>query len=208
MTGAPVTVPQVVVFDLGKVLVDFDYAILVRALALQSRLSAEALNQFINQSPLLLDYEAGRMTTPEFFAAVQSGTGYTGSLEELGRLYGTIFSPIAPMIALHARLRAQGVPTFIFSNTNALAMEQIRADFPFLSQFDGHIYSFEHGAMKPEAHLYEVVERITGRAGDAIAYLDDRPENIAAGSARGWRAILHADPAHSIAALREMGLPV
>jgi hypothetical protein len=29
-------------------------------------------------------------------------------------------------------------------------------------------------------------------------YIDDRLENIQAGAARGWRALLHADPAVTI----------
>jgi HAD superfamily hydrolase (TIGR01509 family) len=48
--------------------------------------------------------------------------------------------------------------------------------------------------MKPEAKIYEVLEKLAGRRGADIVYLDDRPENVAAGVARGWRTVLHETP--------------
>ena len=105
------------------------------------------------------------------------------------------------MIELHAELRRRGVPTYIFSNTNDLAIEHIRRNFPFFKNFDGYIFSCEIGAMKPDAKIYEALEKLAGRRGADIVYLDDRPENAAAGTARGWRAILHETPERSRAAV-------
>ena len=62
--------------------------------------------------------------------------------------------------------------------------------------------------MKPLSALYEVVERQTGRRGAEILYLDDRIENVAAGTARGWQAIIHETPDKSLAAVRAAGLDV
>jgi FMN phosphatase YigB (HAD superfamily) len=48
--------------------------------------------------------------------------------------------------------------------------------------------------MKPDAGIYEAVERLSGFSGADLLYLDDRSENIAAGASRGWRAWIHEDP--------------
>ena len=112
------------------------------------------------------------------------------------------------MIALHAALRARRVPTYIFSNTNDIAVGHIRERFPFFSNFDGYILSYKHGAMKPTAKIYEIVEGLTGQKGPAIVYLDDRAENVAGGLARGWQTILHETPEKTIPTLRQLGLPV
>jgi hypothetical protein len=50
------------------------------------------------------------------------------------------------------------------------------------------------------------MEKLTGRRGGDLVYLDDRVENIAAGAARGWRAILHESPETTRAALMASGL--
>ncbi len=60
--------------------------------------------------------------------------------------------------------------------------------------------------MKPDPRLYEVVERQSGRSGAEILYFDDRPENVAAGAARGWQAILHKSSEESLAAVEKLGL--
>ncbi|MBI3415447.1 MAG: HAD family phosphatase [Verrucomicrobia bacterium] len=198
--------PKVVVFDLGKVLLDFDYTITARKIFARCRVPAHDIVKLINQSPLLLRYESGALTTEEFFAEIKSAAGFSGDLDEFSELFGNIFSPIEPMIELHATLRGRSIPTFIFSNTNELAVRDIRARFPFFQNFDGYVFSYEHGSMKPEAKLYQAVERVTGRRESEILYLDDRPENVAAGVARGWRAVLHETPDQSKAEVSQAGL--
>lgn len=198
--------PDVVVFDLGKVLVDFDYGLAAGRIAARSSKAAADVRRFIDQSPLLFRYETGLMTRAEFYREVCDATGFPGSIDEFAAFFGDIFSAMPEMIDLHARLRAAGVPTFIFSNTNDLAIAHIRANFPFFAEFDGYVLSYEHGAMKPQAKLYEVVERMTGRKGDGILYLDDRPENVAAGVARGWQVIEHSHGPTSIARVVDLGL--
>jgi HAD superfamily hydrolase (TIGR01509 family) len=200
--------PAVVVFDLGKVLVDFDYSIAARRLGPRARLPAPELQHLLCQSPLLCQYETGAVTTAQFHRAVRDAAGLGMGLEEFAACFADIFSEIQPMIDTHAALRARGVPTWVFSNTNEIAALHIRRRFPFYSRFDGYVLSYEQGAMKPDGRIYEVVERQTGRKGAGIFYLDDRAENVAAGLARGWRAVLHESPEKSRRALAEAGLPV
>jgi HAD superfamily hydrolase (TIGR01509 family) len=133
-------------------------------------------------------------------------SGFCGNLEEFGTYFSDIFVPIAPMVSLQNELRARGIPTYIFSNTNDLAISHIRRRFPFFSNFEDYILSYEHGAMKPDARLYEVVEKRSRRRGSEILYLDDRAENIAAGATRGWQVILQESPDTTRAAIKRLGL--
>ena len=199
--------PEIVVFDLGKVLVDFDYSIASRRIAQRGTIAPQAVQDFIDHSPLLQRYETGLIDQQQFFDEVRRITGFQGDIEEFGRFFADIFTEIPEMTAFHRRLREARVPTFIFSNTNDLAIGHIRRNFPFFEHFDAHVLSYEHRAMKPQPQLYEVVERVTGRQGDQILYLDDRIENAEAGRARGWRVIHHQQPAESIRASEAMGLP-
>ena len=198
--------PEAVVFDLGKVLVDFDYSIAGRRIAAQSRLSAPEVQNYLDHSPLLYRYETGLMTRQEFFETVRDHTGFRGSLQEFGSFFADIFTEMPEMTALQAALRRKGVPTYIFSNTNDLAIEHIRRAFPFFANFDGYILSYEVGAMKPAAKIYEALEAMTGKRGTQLVYLDDRQENIEAGAARGWQTILQTEPAKSRAAIERLGL--
>jgi HAD superfamily hydrolase (TIGR01509 family) len=199
----------VFIFDLGKVLVDFDYTIAARKIAARSAKAPADLHAFLGSSPLLVEYESGRLTRQKFFEAVRDAIGYQGEAEEFGGYFADIFSEIPGMIALHAELRRRGFKTYIFSNTNDLAIEHVQRRFPFFANFDGYIFSCEVGAMKPLPAIYEAMEIMCGRRGADLIYLDDRAENIAAGAARDWRTIQHESTDATRKALEAFGvLPV
>jgi glucose-1-phosphatase len=197
---------KAVVFDLGKVLVDFDYSIAARNIAARSKMGAREIMEYFSLDPLLYRYETGLMTTLQFYDQVRAVTGFNGTMEEFAGFFGDIFTPISPMVALHAGLREQGLPTFIFSNTNELAVDHIRRNYPFFAHFDGYALSYEQKSMKPDVKIYEAVERITGRRGGEILYVDDRPENIEVGVSRGWRTVLQETPDNTVRAVKDAGL--
>lgn len=198
--------PKVVVFDLGKVLLDFDYRVAAEGLANRSDASRFQIQEFIDQSPLLNLYEKGKITREGFFDEIQRMSGYRGSLRDFSALFSDVFTPIEPMIQLKERLTAARIPTCLFSNTNDLAIEHIQAAYPFYKEFDGYVLSYELGFMKPEKELYEAVETITEFSGSEILYIDDREENIVASASRGWNALLHTSSQASIQWLEQQGL--
>ena len=198
--------PDIVVFDLGKVLVDFDYSIAARKIAAGGNLPDTELKSFLDHSPLLFRYETGLMSRREFYDEVRKASGFTGTIEEFGSFFADIFWEMPAMIEMQAMLRKRGIPTYIFSNTNDLAIEHVRRNFPFFNNFDGYILSYEIGAMKPHAKIYECLEQLSGKRSAEIVYLDDRIENIAAGANRGWQVVLQETPEKSRAAIQRLGL--
>ena len=197
---------SVLVFDLGKVLVDFDYSIAAKRITPLCTSPVDSVKFFSQHAALLTSYEMGLLTTEEFYNAIKSVSGFSGTQAEFNAFFADIFTPIQPMIDLLVELKKTRLATYIFSNTNDLAIDHIRRRFPFFSDFDGYVLSYEHGAMKPSAKLYEIVERASGRRGGEIVYIDDRPENVQAGTARGWRGILHETPSGTREALQKLGL--
>ena len=199
-------ISPVFIFDLGKVLVDFDYTVAARKVAVRSAKSPADLHAFLGSSPLLVQYESGQLTRQAFYEAVSGAIGFRGDLAEFGGYFADIFTEMPGTIALHAELRRRGFKTYIFSNTNDLAIEHVRRSFPFFADFDGYIFSFQVGGLKPQPEIYAAMEKMTGRSGADLIYIDDRPENIAAGAARGWRAIWHETPARTRQALVDLGV--
>ena len=202
------SVPSVVAFDLGKVLLDFDYDIAARKISSRGSVTPPQARQVMELSPLVSRFESGLITDEQFALQVCSACGFSGTLNDFYAAFADIFWEIKPMTALQAALRAKGVPTYIFSNTNGIAINHIRRRFPFFAHFDGYVLSYQLGATKPDPKIYAALERLAGRTGEAILYLDDRAENVQAGLDRGWRAFLHETPEKTIPLLRQMGLPI
>jgi FMN phosphatase YigB (HAD superfamily) len=96
-------------------------------------------------------------------------------------------------------LHGAGVETSCLSNTNHahwarlvhLDGEAPRAgdpEYPTVHRLRGHFASHLLGLAKPDPAIYGAFEQATGRTGSSILFFDDRPENVAAARARGWRA--------------------
>jgi putative hydrolase of the HAD superfamily len=198
--------PRAVVFDLGKVLLDFDYARVARNMRRYCGLSEEDLVRLLNQSQLLHRYETGLLTSEAFFQEVKRASKFCHGFEQFEPLFADIFTPVDEMIQLHDLLRSRNIPTYIFSNTNEIAVRHIRRAYPFFNRFTDYIFSFEHRSMKPDPRIYEVVEEKSSLRGPDLLYIDDRAENVAHGRERGWQTIHHSAPEPTIKKVRELGL--
>ncbi len=195
---------RAVVFDLGKVLVDFDYGIAVRKLAGNSAASVEEVGLAIDQSPLLFRYEAGQMSTQEFFDEARRLIGFRGDFPEFAAAFADIFSELPEMIALQAELSGRSLPTFILSNTNEIAVRHIRRHFPFFANFTGYVLSYEQRTLKPHRKIYELTEQQIGARGREILFIDDRAENVEGASQLGWQTICHRSAEESVGQIRAL----
>jgi HAD superfamily hydrolase (TIGR01509 family) len=198
--------PSAVVFDLGRVLLDFDYGIAATHLAPHAAVSIEDIMQLLLGTPLLHRYECGELGTAQFFEALREATGFKAGFSQFALAFTQIFTPIPAMIQLHSRIRATGVSTVLLSNTNELQFHHIQKHHPFVADFEHHVLSFEHHAMKPDSALYRVVESLTGRTGPEIVFLDDRADNVEAARNLGWRSFVHRNPEDSARHFIELGL--
>jgi len=197
--------PKAVIFDLGKVLLDFDYEKLARDMQRHCAISAEELlSSALCVSGLQQRYESGLLSSQAFFEEVKRISGFRLGYKEFEPIFADIFNPIPEMIDLQGRLQARGIPTYIFSNTNEIAIKHIRQAYPFFSNFTGYIYSYEHRSMKPDSRIYEAVEKMTKADRADLLYIDDRLENIKQGRERGWQVIHHVAPEQTISRVEQM----
>jgi len=197
---------EAVVFDLGGVLIDVQYARAIERLRARCSADADILQQTLGSASMLQRFECGKLTPREFHAAFCDVGCLDIGFEEFCAVYCDIFEPVPQMIEAHRQVRACGAATYLFSNTSELHLTHIRRHYPFVSQFDGYFLSYELGVMKPDERAYAAMEKILRRSVNALLYIDDRVENVAAGARRGWRALHHTDASATIARLRSFGL--
>ncbi len=87
-------------------------------------------------------------------------------------------------------LRSRGLRVGCLSNTNDRHWRTLlgHPSYAALARLDHRFASHELRAMKPDERAYRRVEARTGLGGRQILFFDDRPENVAAARAVGWRA--------------------
>jgi 2-haloacid dehalogenase len=97
-------------------------------------------------------------------------------------------------VAILRELRATGVPVFALSNFGRGTFAMAAPVYPFLTEFDRPYISGHMGVIKPDAEIYRRVEEDCGVPADRLLFTDDRADNIATASARGWQTHLFDGP--------------
>jgi HAD superfamily hydrolase (TIGR01509 family) len=169
-------------FDIGNVLVTFDFAKAMRRLALESPHSPDEVESRLR--PLIMSMEDGQLTSADFVDQGRAVTEFGGSEESFVAAYCEIFEENAPMIALVERL-AHRLPLYLLSNTSGLHLDYLRAAYPVFSHFRGGAFSHVSRSSKPDDRIYLDLIALSGCTPAETLYLDDAPANTAAGAAHG-----------------------
>ena len=178
-----------VCFDLGKVLLHFDWQLMLDRVAKQSPLPQAKIAELLKNDPQVLIYEAGGITSARFFSHLKKLLQYKGTAKELRASFVEIFTPLPEHIAL-AGLLAPHYPLAIISNTNEAHIVHAEATYSFFSLFTARIYSHEVKAMKPDAAIYKkALDTLGGIDPLETLFIDDLEANILGAVKLGWQTI-------------------
>ena len=194
---------EVVLFDLGGVLIDFGGVDAMRELAGIDDVD-EVWRRWL-ACEWVRAFERGHCSADEFAAGVVAdwdlaidGPAY------LAAFSGWIGDALPGAAELVADVRAVA-RVGCLSNTNAVHWVHW-ARWPFLHDLDFRFLSFELGLVKPDRDLFEhVAEQLPVDAAYAL-FLDDNLVNVEAAVAAGFQAAHVRGPAEARAALSERGV--
>jgi glucose-1-phosphatase len=183
-----------VIFDLGKVLVPFDWGIAVRRLAGQFPERLGKANQHDPQTLFLLIgdlvdlLEIGVINFREFYGLVVSRTGLNLCEEVFRKTWCEIFTLDANVVGLGRKL-AERYDVWLASNTNEAHYNYIVDKFPEILFFKKAALSYELGAKKPETIYFEKAIELFGIKPEQAVFIDDLEENVMAARRIGIQAI-------------------
>lgn len=195
-------------FDIGNVLVRFDFARAARIVAPLSDV-ADADEALQRIDSVKFGYEDGQVSRAEFLRKAFDALGYRGSEAQFVAAWQAIFTENEPMIALVRALHGK-FPLFLLSNTNDMHVEGLFRDFPVFAHFTGATYSHEAKASKPHHPIYEIACRTHGLDPGATFFIDDLAANIATARELGFHAHHYHHERHGelLSALRAGGVEI
>lgn len=191
-----------VLFDLGKVLVEFDFEDIVRNFGRVVGMAPEEIHD-IPLTHLKTDFELGHITPAHFRDSISMALNYDLSEEEFVPLWSDIFTANEPMFEFLRQVRGTH-RTYLLSNTNPYHMEWILRQFPELTECDGMALSYELHLMKPDPAFYEAVIDMFELTPSRCLYIDDAPENSKAGHAAGFHTVLYGGAEETLAKIRPL----
>ena len=180
---------SVIVFDLGMVLLPFDYNIAVERLEkIEKGSGVNYLNHFKADYETHRQFERGDISEDEFLTKTM--TIFNGKLdrETFKKIYSEIFTLNKNVADLLPWLKKK-YQLVLLSNTNSIHQKYGWRDYEFLKYFDKLILSHEAGSVKPEEKIYKAVENFTQRTPREHIFIDDIKEYVEAAIKLGWDGI-------------------
>jgi putative hydrolase of the HAD superfamily len=178
-----------VIFDIGGVLIDFDFPRLAQALSERTGQDPDRLLPLFGRDAVH-DVETGRTGPETFFRETMSpvlpGLTYEGWIDA----WMDNYSVNEPGWALLQEARDQGRTVSLLSNLSPYNQVAIDRKWPhFFRATHRNLYSYDLGLHKPDPDIFRAASRRLGVDPSLCSFLDDLEENVTAARETGMQAL-------------------
>jgi len=197
---------KAVIFDLGKVIVPFDFKRGYQAMAKVCSYSAEDIPKRIGSTDLVTRFESGQVSPEDFVNELCGILDLQMEYARFCEIWSCIFLPETLIPERLFEGIRQRYRLLLLSNTNAIHFQMIRNNYPLLRHFDEYVLSYEVGAMKPSPRIYEQAIARAGCEPAECFFTDDIPEYVAGAKKAGIDAVQFESAAQIERELRKRGV--
>ncbi|PSJ18852.1 HAD-IA family hydrolase [Nitrosomonas supralitoralis] len=177
--------PRIFLFDIGRVLLDFDFeSSLIKLIPENIENPQELIRKVLKRKDAL---EIGLIDPARFASWALKILVSNASPEQFYQAWQQIFTVNESMWRCVRKLANNNHSLFLLSNISAIHCPWIFTTYPEFSCFRHKILSFEIGALKPELAIYKYAINTYRLNPISTIYIDDQPPNIAVGKAIGFQ---------------------
>ncbi len=197
---------RALLFDLGKVLLHFNFEPAFRRLSRASEFSPKEIEDYFVSSGLEVFFDGGKISSLQFYEQVKKALSHRLDYASFKRVWNEIFTPNKPVIRLVERL-ADRYRLVLISNTNAMHFDHIRSRYPVIRRFDRLILSYKEKMRKPDERIYRKAMRLCEASPEEIFYIDDRADLTEAADDLGFHTFTYRNnPAELRRAMKALGI--
>ena len=180
---------KTVIFDLGKVLIPFDFSRGYRAMEQHCGYPAAEIPKRIAATDLVHRFETGLVEPRDFVEQLSRMLDLRVTYEQFCEIWSSIFLPdtLVPE-SLLAGIRER-YRMLVLSNTNAIHFDMVRQNYPLLRHFHDLVLSYEVKAMKPSPAIYREAIARAGCRPEECFFTDDIPAYVEGARREGIDAV-------------------
>jgi len=181
-----------IIFDLGKVLVDYNFDVFYKAL--EYKPETETL---MESTIPVLEFESGRLTRNEFYFQLKDIYKFDYNIEEFEKIWCSVFTEVTELVDFAKELK-ENHNIYILSNTDELHFNSIWQQFPELHFFEDNLMlSYELDSVKPQKKIYERALKMFDLKPEDCLFIDDKQENIVSAEEMGISGVLFTNAAET-----------
>lgn len=175
---------QIILFDLGGVLVDLADPVTSIGLAM----TPDDFWSLWLSSPLVQQFEKGQLPVARFVAQFGAELGFNDA-EEFDHALRRWHLPMFAGAEQALQFLTESSTVALLSNTNEIHWQHVESQTDVFTRFSKVFLSYETGNAKPSpAAFRDVVQHFDCAPAD-IVFFDDNAGNVAAAKAEGLRAV-------------------
>jgi putative hydrolase of the HAD superfamily len=197
---------KAVIFDLGRVLVPFDFHRGYLRLEALCGIPAAEIPAHLAGNSLVTDFESGKIAPRDFAGRFCSHLNVDISYQQFCDIWSSIFlpDPLIPEAMLQGI--ARNYPLVLLSNTNAIHFEMLMETYPLMRHFHSYVLSYKVGALKPRPVIYQKAIEAAGCQPGECFFTDDIEAYVDAARAQGIDAVQFQSAAQIEAELHKRGV--
>lgn len=196
-------------FDLGGVVIDFDFERAFRFWAARASCEPAELGRRFSLDEPYEQHERGELHASDYFASLRRSLNIDLSDDELIEGWNDVYLGVKPGMLAMLTLASEQLPLYAFTNSNPTHQSEWSVRFAEeLSIFNRIFVSSELGLRKPDPEAFSEVANRTGFGVSEFLFFDDTPENIEGARIAGMHAVLVESSTDVREALLQLGLKV
>ena len=197
---------RTLIFDLGKVIIPFDFQRGYERMARLCGYAPEQIPERLRSTDLVHRFESGEVECSDFVRELCGILELDCGYDEFREIWGSIFLPetLIPDSLLEALRRRYRL--VLLSNTNQLHFEMVEAAYPILRHFHEKVLSYKVGAMKPSPKIYQAAVEAAQCRPEECFFTDDIPAYVEGARQHGMDAVQFRDCGQIQQELRARGV--
>jgi len=198
---------DIVIFDLGGVLIEWDPRHLYRKLFAGDEAAMEAFLATVCTHAWNRGQDAGRSFAEGARLLKAEHPGQAELIDAYGARFGEMMpGPIAGSVEILGELHRCSVPLYAISNFSAETWPIALERFQFLRRLRGIVISGAEGVIKPDPRIFELALTRFAIDPQRAVFIDDVAENVVAAAGLGLYGIHFTTPAALSRDLAALGL--
>jgi putative hydrolase of the HAD superfamily len=197
---------KAVIFDLGRVIVPFDFRRGYAKLEALCGLPAADIPKRLSSTDLVQRFESGRIEARDFVREFSGHLNLETTYELFCEIWSSVFLPETLVGEDLLRGIARNYRLLLLSNTNVIHFEMIRRNYALVRHFHSCVLSYEVGAMKPAPLIYQRAIEAAGCEAAECFFIDDMEINVEGARSQGMDAVQFQSEAQIAEELRRRGV--
>ena len=156
-------------------------------------------------TPYWIEFEKGKLTYEEAMNGFISTDPEIA--EELHKAYDSCVGIMGKYDYTEGwinALKEDGYRLYCITNFTPAGYEQCYDCISFVERFDGCIFSFKEGIVKPDPEIYKILLKRYDLTAEECVFIDDTEENVRSAERLGFNGIVFTGYEDAVAKLKEL----